>query len=84
MSEPGQATGRRVRALSRRLTVLQFIIFAGTGLVGLAALLAAGLALGVALAGAAILAVLALAAWFIAANLLDAESPVIRRRPPAG
>ena len=54
-------------------TALQFMLFAGVGLVGLAALLAAGLAFGLALAGAACLAVLALAIWFIAANLVGSE-----------
>ena len=53
----------------RNFTGLQFIVFAGVGVVGLAALLAAGLAVGMAVAGAAVMAVAVLAAWFIVANL---------------
>ena len=58
--------------LSGRLnfTGLQFILFVGAALVGLAALLAAGLAFGLALAGAAMIATLVLASWFIMANLV--------------
>ena len=48
---------------------------------GLAALLAAGLAFGLALAGAAVLAVMVLAVWFIATNLIGDMRP--RGRPPA-
>ncbi len=62
-------------------TALQFILFAGAGVVGLAALLAAGLAFGLALAGAAVIAVLVLAVWFIVANLIGDMRP--SRRPPA-
>jgi small-conductance mechanosensitive channel len=50
-------------------TLLQFILFAGAGAVGLVALLAAGLAFGLALAGAATIAVLVLAVWVMGANL---------------
>ena len=60
----------------RNFTLPQFIVFAGAALVGLAALYAAGLAFGLALAGAAVLAVLVLAAWVVAANSLR------RRRSP--
>ena len=56
-------------------TGLQFVLFAGVALVALAALLAAGLAIGLALAGAGCLAVLAFAVWFIAANLIGGERP---------
>jgi hypothetical protein len=63
-------------------TGFQFILFAGAGVVGLAALLAAGLAFGLALAGASVLAVLVLAVWFIAANMIGGTRPS-RRPPPA-
>ena len=73
---------RRRRSGRLNFTVMQFILFAGSGVVGLAALLAAGLAVGLALAGAATIAVLALAIWFIAANLLgDMRTG---GRPPRG
>ena len=62
-------------------TALQFILFAGAGVVGLAALLAAGLAFGLALAGAAMIAVLVLAVWFISANLAGGDSARSRRPP---
>ncbi len=52
----------------RNFTLLQFIIFAGAALVGMAALYAAGLAFGLALAGAAVLAILVLAAWVFISN----------------
>ena len=60
-------------------TALQFVLFAGAAVVGLAALLAAGLAFGLALAGAAVLAVLVLAIWLIAANLAGAGGRSGRR-----
>ncbi|WP_174300084.1 hypothetical protein [Caulobacter sp. S45] len=83
MSGPGAG-----RPASRRLgplnfTGLQFILFAGVGLVGLAALLAAGLAFGLALAGAAMLAVLVLACWFVVANLTGGARGRTER-PPEG
>jgi hypothetical protein len=65
----------------RNFNLLQFILFAGTALVGLAALSAAGVAVGLALCGAAILAVLVLAGWMMVANLISAERPVRRRKP---
>ncbi|WP_158912933.1 hypothetical protein [Caulobacter sp. S45] len=65
----------------RNFTPLQFILFTGTAVVGLAALSAAGVAAGLALGGAAILAVLALAGWMMVANLISAERPVRRRKP---
>ena len=79
MSEP--AADPPPQRLSSRLnfTGLQFILFAGAGLVGLAALLAAGLAFGLALAGAAMLAILVLVVWFVAANLIGDGR---RARPP--
>ena len=81
MTAPGPEAGRRrLTALSARFTALQFVVFAGVGLVGLAALSAAGVAFGLALAGAAFLAVVVLAVWFIVANLIDGERPVKRRR----
>lgn len=67
MSEAGHQERPRGRL---NFTGLQFVLFAGALLVGLAALLAAGLAFGLALAGAGCLAVVVLAAWFIAANLV--------------
>ncbi len=76
---PGPTPSRRLGRLN--FTGLQFILFAGAGLVGLAALLAAGLAFGLALAGAAVLAVMVLAVWFIATNLIGDMRP--RGRPPA-
>ena len=68
MSDPAAGPSRRGAALN--FTLLQFIVFAGAAVVGLAALLAAGLAFGLALAGAAMVAVLVLAVWFIAANMV--------------
>ena len=53
-----------------RLTLLQFILFIGVALVGLAAFYAAGLAFGMALAGAAVMAVLVLLGWLFLSNLL--------------
>ena len=47
----------------------------------MAALLAAGLAFGLALAGAALIAVLVLAIWFVAANLVGPERVHLRRPP---
>ena len=78
MTEPGPdpPSARRVN-----FTGLQFILFAGAGVVGLAALLAAGLAFGLALAGAAMAAVLVLAVWFVAANLIGDRRSA--RPPPA-
>ena len=76
---PDPAPSRRLGRLN--FTGLQFILFAGAGLVGLAALLAAGMAFGLALAGAAVLAVMVLAVWFIATNLIGDMRP--RGRPPA-
>ncbi len=76
---PDPTPSRRLGRLN--FTGLQFILFAGAGLVGLAALLAAGLAFGLALAGAAVLAVMVLAVWFIATNLIGDMRP--RGRPPA-
>jgi hypothetical protein len=55
------------------MTALQFILFGGAALVCLAALTAAGAALGLALAGAAVLAGLVLAIWVIGANLIGME-----------
>ena len=52
----------------RNFTVVQFIVFAGAGLIGLAVLYAAGLAFGLALAGAAMVAMLVLAGWVVVAN----------------
>ena len=70
MSEPAAGPPPSRQPAGRlNFTLLQFILFAGAGLVGLAALLAAGLAFGLALAGAAVIAVLVLAIWFISANL---------------
>ncbi len=76
---PDPTPSRRLGRLN--FTGLQFILFAGAALVGLAALLAAGLAFGLALAGAAVLAVMVLAVWFIATNLIGDMRP--RGRPPA-
>ncbi len=82
MSEPAAGPPPPQRRAGRlNFTLLQFILFAGAGLVGLAALLAAGLAFGLALAGAAMIAVLVLAAWFITANLMGGMGSG-RRRPP--
>ena len=78
MSDPGREPGD-VRRERLNFTPLQFLLFAGTALVVLAGLLAAGLAFGLALAGAGCLAVLVLAVWFIAANLVGGEGPL--RRP---
>ena len=64
-------------------TLLQFILFAGAGVVALAALLAAGLAFGLALAGAAMIAVLVLAIWFILANFTGSGRRRDRRSPEA-
>ena len=77
MTEPGGDPARRPRA-GLNFTALQFVLFAGVALVGLAALLATGLAFGLALAGAGCLAVIVLAVWFIAANIVGGE----RRTPP--
>jgi uncharacterized protein (DUF58 family) len=66
----------------RNFGLLQFMLFAGAALVGLAALNAAGVVAGVALGWAAVLAVLTLAVWMIIANLIAAERPVRRRRRP--
>ena len=76
MSEPNQPA-RAPRISGLNFTVLQFVLFAGVGLVGFAALLAGGIALGLALAGAAMLAVVVLAVWIVLSNLLGAG----RRRP---
>ncbi len=78
MSGPGSRPPRPQTRLN--FTGLQFVLFAGAGLIGLAGLMAAGLAFGLALAGAAALAVLMLAVWFIAANLLG--KPGDRPAPP--
>ena len=72
---PGRPPSRRLN-----FTALQFILFAGAGLVGLAVLSAAGLAFGLALAGATMVAVLALATWFIIVNLVGGARD--RRDPP--
>ena len=79
MSRPGAPPPSR-RPVRLNFTALQFILFAGAGLVGLAALSAAGLAFGLALAGAATVAVVGLAIWFIAANLIGGASA--GRGPP--
>ena len=70
----------RRRAARLNFTLLQFVLFAGAGGVALAALLAAGLAFGLALAGSAMIAVLVLAVWVVTANL--AGSGASTRRPP--
>ena len=80
MTGPGGDPITRPRAGGLNFTALQFMLFAGVALVGLAALLATGLAFGLALAGAGCLAVLVLAVWFIAANIVGGER---RPRPPA-
>ena len=76
--DPGSSPTRRPGRLN--FTGLQFILFAGAAVVGLAALLAAGAAFGLALAGAAVIAVLVLAVWLIAANIIGDMRP--SRRPP--
>ena len=78
MTGPGGDPARLPRRTGLNFTGLQFVLFAGVALVGLAALLATGLAFGLALAGAGCLAVLVLAVWFIAANIVGGE----RRTPP--
>ena len=80
MTDPGADPAGSPRS-RLNFTGLQFVLFAGAGIVGLAALLAAGLAFGLALAGAALLAVLVLAGWLVAANLMG-DGPVRRRSPP--
>ena len=70
MSEPAPDPPPVRRSGRLNFTALQFVLFAGAAVVGLAALLAAGLAFGLALAGAAMIAVLVLAIWFMAANTI--------------
>ncbi len=74
MSDPSQQPGSRGRR-GFNFTILQLVLFVGAGVVGLAALLAGGLALGLALAGAAMVAVLALVVWIVLANLAGARPP---------
>ena len=74
MSDPRSGRGRP-GAGGRNFTLLQFVLFVGAGLIGVAALLAAGLAFGLALAGAGCLAVLVLAVWMVVANLIGGERP---------
>jgi hypothetical protein len=66
-------SGRPVRRRRFNLTALQFVLFGGAGLVGLATLMAAGAALGIAVAGAGVAAALVLALWVIGANLIGME-----------
>ena len=62
-------------------TLRQLTLSGGIVLVAFTGLLAAGLAFGLALAGAACLGGLLFAAWFIVANLVHGERPVrVRRR----
>jgi hypothetical protein len=64
----------------RNFGPLQFMLFVGAALVGLAALYAAGVAAGVAVGFAAVFAVLVLAVCVIVVNLIAAERPVRRRK----
>jgi hypothetical protein len=59
----------------RTFTPLQFALFAATVIVALAALMAAGMAFGFAMAGALVLAVLLLSAWMIVGLLVRAAWP---------
>ncbi len=81
MSEPVADPPPPGRRGPLNFTGWQFILFVGTGAVGLAALLAAGLGFGLALAGAATLAVVVLVVWVVAANLIGA-SPTRGDRQP--
>ena len=82
MSEPAAGPPPSQRRAGRlNFTLLQFLLFGGAGVLGMAALLAAGLAFGLALAGAALIAVLVLAIWFVAANLVGPERVHLRRPP---
>ena len=76
----GDSAGRPGAGLN--FTALQFVLFAGAAWVGLAALLATGLAFGLALAGAGCLAVLVLAIWFIVANMVGGERRLRPRASP--
>ena len=67
------ATGPALRRRRINMTLWQAILFAGAALVGIAALSAAGLAIGLALAGAGVLAAVVLGVWVIAANLVGME-----------
>ena len=70
MTDPAAEPGP-VRA--RNFTTLQLVLFAGSGLLAFAGLSAAGLGPGLAGAGAGVLSVLVLAAWFIVANVVGGE-----------
>jgi hypothetical protein len=59
----------------KTFTPLQFALFAATALVAVAALMAAGMAFGFALAGALVLGVLVLIAWMIAVLVVRATRP---------
>ena len=64
----------------RNMTPLQFILFAGCALVGLVALLAAGLAFGLALAGGAVIAVIVLLGWIMVSSFFGAPHDRSRER----
>ncbi len=67
--------------MMRNFSLANFILFVGAAIVGLAALSAAGFALGLALAGAAVLAMLVLFGWIVVSNLRRRNSTPPREPP---
>jgi Flp pilus assembly protein TadB len=63
----------------KTFTLLQFALFAVTGVAALAALMAAGMAFGFALAGALVLSVLLLIVWMIGVLVVRATRPTPER-----
>jgi hypothetical protein len=58
---------------ARNFTSLQLVLFAGSGVLSFAGFSAAGLAPGLALAGAGVFSVFVLAAWLLVANVFGGE-----------